>query len=76
MVPYKKGIVQIGEQRFYSDRLFKVDSTFFDFYDFELISGDRNSLLTKPLETVITKSMAIKYFGGLDVLGKQIEITQ
>jgi putative ABC transport system permease protein len=75
MVPFKKGIVEIGEHRFYSDNLFKVDSTFFDFYDFELLSGDRNSVLTKPAETVITKDMALKYFGHLDVLGKQIEIT-
>ena len=74
MVPFKKGVVQIGEHRFYSDNLFKVDSSFFDIYDFELLSGDRKSVLTNPQETVITKSMALKYFGSLDVLGKQIEI--
>ena len=74
MVPFKKGVVQIGEQRFYSNRLFKVDSTFFDIYDFELLSGDRNAVLTQPQETVVSKSIALKYFGNLDVLGKQIDI--
>lgn len=75
MVPFKKGIVQIGEDRFYSDNLFKVDSSFFSIYDFELLSGDRSNVLTKPNETVITRSMAMRYLGSLDVLGEQIEIT-
>lgn len=75
MVPFKKGIVEIGEHRFYSDALYKVDNTFFDIYDFKLLSGDRNSVLTQPHETVITQSLALKYFGNLNVLGKQIEIT-
>lgn len=75
MVPFKKGIVEIGEQRFYSDNLFQVDHSFFTMYDFELLSGDRNTVLIKPGEAVITRSMANKYFGSLDVLGKQMEIT-
>lgn len=75
MVPFKKGIVQIGEDRFYSDHLFKVDSSFFSIFDFELLSGDRTNVLTKPNETVISRSMATKYFGNLDVLGKPIQIT-
>lgn len=75
MVPFKKGIVEIGEHRFYSDNLYKVDSSFFDIYDFELLIGDKNKVLTQPLETVITESLALKYFGETNVLGKQIEIT-
>ena len=75
MVPFKKGIVEIGEQRFYSDHLFKVDSTFFDLFDFKLLSGDRESVLSKPKEAVIAQSLALKYFGHLDILGKTFEIT-
>tara|TARA_R110002050_G_scaffold2603_6_gene14877 strand:+ start:24761 stop:27178 length:2418 start_codon:yes stop_codon:yes gene_type:complete len=75
MVPFKKGIVQIGEERFYSDNLFRVDSSFFQIYDFKLLSGDRTNVLNKPAQVVISQSMAQKYFGRLDVLGEQIEIT-
>lgn len=75
MVPFKKGVVEIEEQRFYSNRLFKVDSSFFEIYDFELLSGNRKTVLHKPQEAVVAKSLALKYFGDLDVLGKQIKIT-
>tara|TARA_B100001245_G_scaffold236399_1_gene227193 strand:- start:6641 stop:8869 length:2229 start_codon:yes stop_codon:yes gene_type:complete len=75
MVPFKKGIVQIGEQRFYSDHLFKADSSFFDMYDFKLLSGKTDEVLHKPNEAVLSRSLALKYFGNLDVLGKQLEIT-
>ena len=75
MLPFKKGVVQIGEERFYSDNIFRVDSSFFNIYDFPLLSGDRNTVLTRPQEAVITRSIAEKYFGSLDVLGKSLEIT-
>ncbi len=75
MVPFKKGVVEIEEQRFYSDNLFRVDSTFFDVYDFELLSGNKSKVLTQPFEAVITHGLALKYFGHTDVLGKTIDIT-
>ncbi len=75
MVPFKKGVVEIGEHRFYSDNLFRVDSSFFRIYDFPLLSGDRAEVLKKPNEAVIARSLAQKYFGSTDVLGKQMEIT-
>ncbi len=75
MVPFKKGVVEIEEQRFYSNNLFKVDSSFFSIYDFPLISGERTRVLTKPNQAVVTESLAQKYFGSLDVLGKRIKIT-
>lgn len=75
MVPFKKGIVEIGTNRFYSDNLFKVDSTFFGIYDFPLLSGNKEKVLTQPFEAVITKSMALNYYGNTDVLGKTMDIT-
>lgn len=75
LLPFKKGIVQIGEERFYSDNLFRTDSSFFHIFDFPLLSGNRKEVLTKPGEAVISRSLAKKYFGNLDVLGKQLEIT-
>ncbi|UTW66388.1 ABC transporter permease [bacterium SCSIO 12643] len=75
MVPFKKGVVEIESNRFYSNNLFKVDSSFFEIYDFPLLSGDRETVLTQPYEAVISQSLALKYFGHLDVLGKTMDIT-
>jgi putative ABC transport system permease protein len=75
MVPFKKGIVQIEEQRFYSDNLFRVDNSFFEIFDFKLLSGNRKEVLTEPGQVVLAKKVALKYFGKTDVLGEEIQIT-
>lgn len=50
-----------------------VDSTFFDVFAFQAIEGDLHTALAEPNTTVITKSMALKYFGTTKALGKSIE---
>src|SRR5690606_19442523 len=49
-----------------------VDSTFFDVFAFQAIEGDLHTALAEPNTTVITKSMALKYFGTTKALGKSI----
>lgn len=75
MVPFKKGVVQIGNERFYSEKMFRVDSSFFDIFDFEWIEGDMDRALTEPKQAVVSRSMAEKYYGTTDVVGKTIDIT-
>ena len=52
---------------------FAADSTFFDVFDFDLLSGDPNAALSDIGSVVITESMAKKYFGNEDPLGKKLE---
>ncbi|MEP2025711.1 MAG: ABC transporter permease [Reichenbachiella sp.] len=51
-------------------RMFFADSTFFDVFDFELIKGDKNTALDEPNDLLITETMAKKYFGNEDPIGK------
>ncbi|MEP3387875.1 MAG: ABC transporter permease, partial [Reichenbachiella sp.] len=51
-------------------RMFFADSTFFDVFDFELIKGDKNTALDGPNDLLITETMAKKYFGNEDPIGK------
>ena len=51
---------------------FMADSEFLNFFDFELISGDRSTALLQPNSIVLTESMATKYFGDEDPMGKTI----
>ena len=67
-------LVSIGEERFYEDRIFFVDSTFFDVFSFPLISGDPASVLDQKHSAVITKALADKYFPNEDPVGKTISI--
>lgn len=72
--PSKNSVVKIEENSFSSRNIFYADSTFLDFFDLELISGDRNTL-SKPKMSIITKSIAEKYFGTTDCIGETILIS-
>ncbi|MBU8923316.1 MAG: ABC transporter permease [Bacteroidales bacterium] len=47
-----------------------VSDTFLDIFSYELIKGDRNTVLSDPSSIVITESMAERYFGEEDPIGK------
>jgi putative ABC transport system permease protein len=49
-----------------------ADSTFFNVFDFELISGTANDVLKAPKMVVVTKSTAKKYFADENPVGKTI----
>ncbi|MBS1666246.1 MAG: ABC transporter permease [Bacteroidetes bacterium] len=50
------------------------DSTFLGMYGFKLLQGNATTALNQPFSVVMTKDMAMKYFGILDVVGQTITI--
>ena len=44
--------------------------TFFDFFDFKLLKGNKESCPDGPNKVVITERIARKYFKGADPIGK------
>lgn len=59
-----------NKKEFNETRLFFVDSTVFDVFDFRLLEGDPKTALTAPNTIVLTESMAKKYFEGENPMGK------
>ena len=51
-----------------------VDSTFFQFFDFELEAGDRLTALDAPDKCVITERLAKRLFGDKDPIGEPLQI--
>ena len=49
-----------------------VDSTFFEFFGIDLITGNPKTALTGTNSLVLTKTAAEKYFGSTDVLGQDL----
>ena len=49
-----------------------ADSTFFDVFDFKFIEGDKETALTKAWGVVLTESMAKRYFGDKQAIGKRL----
>lgn len=74
LIPFKNAIITIGENKFYSRNAFSTDSTFFDLFDFPVLSGNPETAFNQPGQVFISRSLAQKYFGTTDVIGKEISI--
>ena len=67
-------VVKYEDKAFTEDKLFHVDSTFFNVFSYKLLKGNPEIALKEPNSVLINESIAIKYFGEADPLGKIITI--
>ncbi len=51
-----------------------ADSTFFQFFDFKLVRGDRQTALDAPDKCVITERLAQRLFGDKNPIGESLQI--
>jgi len=63
-------VLRYGEKVFSEERFFSADPTIFDVFTIPFIKGDPKTALSKPNTLVITQTMAKKYFGHEDPMGK------
>jgi putative ABC transport system permease protein len=73
--------VRYDKVSFTEDKLLLADANFFQFFDFRLVSGHPDSVLSKPRQLVITESAAARYFGyrgrgDTSPLGKTVSLAQ
>ena len=71
-----RNLYKYGDQQFYEEGFYLADSTVFDMFDYEFISGDKNTALDLPYSIVLTESISKKYFGTEDPMGKSIKNQQ
>ncbi len=69
-----KFAMKYGSKTFIEERLFRVDSSFFDVFTFPFIKGNPKTALEKVPSILITESIAKKYFGNEDPMDKVIQI--
>ncbi len=67
-----KAVIRQGEKFFEEEGVFYTDPSFFKIFSFELIQGDPSTALKDQFTAVISESMAKKYFGDEDPIGKTI----
>ncbi|MBM3435173.1 MAG: FtsX-like permease family protein [Bacteroidetes bacterium] len=65
-------LFRAGEKEYYEDYFFFSDSTLFDIFTYEFISGDPKSALTEPNTIVLTEKIARKYFEDANPMGQVI----
>jgi putative ABC transport system permease protein len=67
-------VVSYQDKAFDEKNFLYADSSFLQIFSFPLIRGNAATALNAPNQLVITKSMAKKYFGQDDPLGKSLKI--
>lgn len=67
-------LLQYQENSIYEKNAFFVDSTFFDVFTYHFTYGSPEHALLEPYSVVLLKPVAEKLFGGVDPVGKVIEI--
>ena len=62
------------EKTFNEDKLFVADASFFNIFSYPLVAGDRTTCLLEARSLVISESLARKYFGDADAIGKTVSL--
>ena len=62
----------VGDRKFEEKRIFYADSTFLQFFNYKLLEGNPSIVMQRPDGILLTESMARKYFGKEEAVGKVI----
>jgi len=60
------------DKRVFLPQVFYVDSTFLQMFDYQLLKGNKKTVLQNPNNAVLTEASAEKLFGKEDPIGKTI----
>lgn len=71
---HNRMVFRCGEKAFYEDRGVIVDPAFFEIFRFPFLAGNPKTAFTGPADLVISETLAAKYFGTEDPVGKTIEV--
>lgn len=66
-------LLRYGDHSFVEDRFFFADPGIFEMFSWNMVEGDPATALTYPDGIVLTESIAQKYFGDENPMGKAFE---
>ena len=72
ILPRRDLYFEKGEDTFKEDSIMVADSTLFKIFTVPFLYGDPATALTEPFTMVVSESMANKYFGSSNVIGKSM----
>lgn len=66
--------IEVNQKQYLVEKVFAVDSSFFDIFSYPLLAGKKQGVLTGEREVVLTEATAMRYFNSVDVLGKSLKL--
>lgn len=74
--PLSEATIKVGDDFFRETKMYAVDSTFFELFNYPLVYGNPKNIFATPFELALTESQALKYFNRSDVVGESLWISK
>ena len=74
LVPVRGGVLKHNEKFIRINQGFQCDSTFFQVFDADLLSGNPDKILDDPATMVVSESFSRRVFGDLDPVGQTLTL--
>lgn len=71
--PMRNSRLKIGDRKFSNTRFFLADTVHFEFFGFNLLVGDPETVLSEPGSMVLSESIVRTFFGDEDPMGKTVQ---
>lgn len=71
--PWNSALISKDEIKYYEKNIIYADSGFFRTFSFNVLQGNPDEILTRPNTIVLTSSLAKKFFGNEDPVGKVVK---
>ena len=68
-------VLKLEDVEFYEDDFIFAEPSFLEIYNMKFIEGDAKDALKGPDQLILTKSIAKKYFGDQDPIGKRLNLS-
>ncbi len=69
-----EALLTSGDKKIYQKNSVQADSSFFKVFPYQIVEGDRATVLNKPNAVVISREVASKLFGNENPIGKSLKI--
>ncbi|MFA8433342.1 MAG: ABC transporter permease [Marinifilaceae bacterium] len=66
--------IETDGKSFVEEKIYWTDPSFVDIFNVSCLEGNPKLSLSQPNQLVISRSTAMKYFGSLQVMGKQVKL--
>ena len=67
-------VISFGPNRFHETEIYFATPSLFDMFTIPIVMGDKETMFDDPSSVVISESMAMKYFGEEDPIGKALSV--
>jgi putative ABC transport system permease protein len=69
-------LISYGDRKITEEKLYRVDSSFFDVFTFPFIHGNKMNVFKEVNSIVLTESAAKRYFGKINPVGKTLHVDE